>query len=567
MHPNIERNKTIPLLCSVILAFFLISTFAGPVSAGKLDDDYFSALRAYNKLLKSPKQKKYRQPWVDIINKFQKVYKRSPKERWADNALFRLGRAYRELYRYSGRKSDIKKSIEHYNRMIKLFPTSVLADDALFDLAEIALNVQKERDLALKHYKRIVTRYPKSDHRAKAKVAISKFSPPKSKYKKNNYKKPEQDTSLINVKQLRFWSNPTYTRVVIDAADEVSYSYRLLKKDPSIHKPQRLYIDLNQTKIGRELSTVVPIRDDLLKEARVAQNTPTSVRIVLDINTIDTFKIFSLHNPFRIVVDVNGKGTITAQKTAPLPSRALAKQLALHVKRIVIDPGHGGKDCGAPGYYKGVFEKDITLRVAKKLGERIKKELGCEVFYTRTSDKFLPLEERTAIANTKNADLFISIHANATEKRYTYGIETYFLNLATDNDAIMVAARENATSAKSISDLEIILNDLMRYSKINESSHLAACVQNGLIKDLQPKYSKIKDLGVKQAPFYVLLGAKMPSILVELGFISHKTECKRLTNFKYQDRLVSGIIKGVKRYIKEIKPSVMMADTYPQVGG
>ncbi len=579
MHPNQQKNykKTIRLLCVAILSFFLISTFAGTVSAGKLDDAYFSALRVYKKLLKSPKQKKYRHSWLNIITRFQTVYKKSRKGRWADNALFMIGRTYRELYRESGRKSDINQSINYYNRMIKRFPDSVRTDDALFALAEIALNVQKKKNIARKYYKRILTRYPKSDHQPRAKTAILRLPSPKSKNKNNNHKRIKQKKGTVNITQLRFWSNPTYTRIVIDAEDEVSYSYRLLKKDPSIKKPQRLYIDLNNTRVGPGLSTIIPIQDDLLKEARAAQHTSSSVRVVLDIKTIDTFKIFSLQNPFRIVVDVNGRGTITAKKigkrkgkiasTHHVPARALTKQLALKVKRIVIDPGHGGRDCGAPGYYRGVFEKNITLQIAKKLGKKIKKETGCKVFYTRTSDKFLPLEERTAIANTKNADLFISIHANATEKRHTYGIETYFLNLATDNDAIMVAARENATSAKNISDLEIILNDLMRSSKINESSQLSACIQNAVINRLKPKYSKIKDLGVKQAPFYVLLGAEMPCILIEVGFISNKRECRRLTDPKYQDHLVNGIIKGIKRYMKEISPPVMMADTAPPIGG
>ena len=568
MDPNHRiMYKQLPFFCAAILSFLLVSCFAWPVRAGKLDDAYFSARRSYQKLLKSPAQKKYRNYWVNVITRFQRVYKKSPKGRWADNALFMIGRTYRGLYRYSGRKSDAQQSINYYERVVKEFPTSVLADDALFALAEIAFNVQNKRKVACRYYTRIIKQYPKGDYYPKAKGAVSRLSPCNLQGTKTLNKTKWKATPIVNVEQLRFWSNPTYTRVVIGTEKQVSYSYRLLKKDPSIRKLQRLYIDLDQTKIGPGLSNIIPIRDDLLKDARVAQHTPTSVRIVLDIKTIDTFKIFSLQNPFRIVIDVNGKGTITAQKTPPLPSRALAKQFALNVQRIVIDPGHGGKDCGAPGYYKGVFEKDITLEIAKKLGGKIKKELGCEIFYTRTSDRFLPLEERTAIANTKNADLFISIHANASKKRHICGIETYLLNLATDNDAIMVAARENATSAKNISDLEIILNELMRNSKINESIHLASCIQNTLVQGLKRKYSIINDLGVKQAPFYVLLGAEMPSVLIEIGFISNKRECKRLTDPTYQEHIVDEITQGIKHYIKAIKPPVMMADTAPPVGG
>ena len=186
----------------------------------------------------------------------------------------------------------------------------------------------------------------------------------------------------------------------------------------------------------------------------------------------------------------------------------------------------------------------------------IRKDLKTEVYLTRSRDRFLTLEERTAIANTKNADLFISIHTNSHKDRRAYGIETYFLNLATDDEAIRVAAMENATSTKNISDLQTILHDLMQNAKINESSRLAGNVQVSMVRHLRNKrYSRVKDKGVKQAPFYVLLGAQMPAILVETGFISNPRECKRLVNPQYQQRICEAIIKGVKQYIKEITPT------------
>jgi N-acetylmuramoyl-L-alanine amidase len=242
-----------------------------------------------------------------------------------------------------------------------------------------------------------------------------------------------------------------------------------------------------------------------------------------------------------------------------LPPSALAKQLALGVRRIVIDPGHGGKDYGAPGYLRGVHEKKVVLAIAMRLAEKIKKELGAEVILTRSSDRFMTLEERTAFANTKNADLFISIHTNSHKDRRAYGIETYFLNLATDDEAIRVAAMENATSTKNISDLQSILNDLMQNAKINESSRLAVHVQSSMVSHLKSKrWTRIKNKGVKQAPFYVLLGAQMPSILIETSFISNPRECKRLTDTTYQNRLSEAIVLGIKKYIKEIAPTAFL---------
>jgi len=244
--------------------------------------------------------------------------------------------------------------------------------------------------------------------------------------------------------------------------------------------------------------------------------------------------------------------------TSPITPHDLAKQLALGVRRIIIDPGHGGHDGGAPGYLKGVKEKDLVLQIALRLARKIRRELGCEVILTRSDDRFLSLEERTAIANTKNADLFISIHANAHTDRRAYGLETYFLNLATDDDAVLVAARENATSRKNISDLQTILSDLMKNSKINESSRLARYVQKSMTSQLKTRYSNIKDKGVKQAPFYVLLGAQMPSILVETSFISNPRECKRLMDGNYQEHLSSAILRGVREYIKETSPTAFL---------
>jgi len=189
--------------------------------------------------------------------------------------------------------------------------------------------------------------------------------------------------------------------------------------------------------------------------------------------------------------------------------------------------------------------------------------IGCEVILTRSNDRFLTLEERTALANTKEADLFISIHVNAHRNKNAYGTETYFLNLATDEDAIRVAAMENATSTKNISDLQTILMDLMQNAKINESSRLASYVQTNMVHHLKKQYGNVQDKGVKQAPFYVLLGAQMPAILVETSFISNPRECKRLMDPGYQDRLCDGIVIGIEKYIKDTSPTAFQKKSTP----
>jgi N-acetylmuramoyl-L-alanine amidase len=178
--------------------------------------------------------------------------------------------------------------------------------------------------------------------------------------------------------------------------------------------------------------------------------------------------------------------------------------------------------------------------------------LGCKVYLTRTTDKFIPLEARTAYANTKDADLFISLHVNAAPSHRLKGVETYFLNLASDEESMRVAARENATTKRSISDLQVILNDLMLNSKINESHHLARDLHRGLLKILRKRY-KVRDLRVKQAPFYVLIGARMPAVLVEMGFITNQIEHRRLASKRYRAAVAEGVAKGVVDYAEYLK--------------
>jgi N-acetylmuramoyl-L-alanine amidase len=201
----------------------------------------------------------------------------------------------------------------------------------------------------------------------------------------------------------------------------------------------------------------------------------------------------------------------------------------------------------------GIREKDVMLKLAKILADRVRNDLKCEAILTRTSDTFLPLEDRTAIANTKKGDLFVSLHTNAHRDRRVSGIETYILNIALDEDAMNLAARENATSTKNIGDLQMILNDLMLNTKINESGRLAQFVHKGLMKELHKGYKRVNSRGVRQAPFYVLIGAEMPAVLVEVGYITNKTENSRLCSTAYLNRTADGIVKGIGSYIKDME--------------
>ncbi len=493
---------------------------------------YLRGKSCYEKLQKNTKKQKFRHNWTRCIERFEAAHRRDPEGPWAAASRYRMAELYLGLYKHSRKSSDRKEAIRIFRKIVADFPESRYHSKASEKLDALAPG--------------------------RAAPAARPAPPPSPRASEPG------GGGKREVSKLRFWSNPSYTRVVIDVDAQTTFKHRLLNKDPAHDKPQRIYVDLDKCRLAKNIEKKKVVNDNLLSDIRLGQNTRDTVRAVVDIKTFEKYNVFSLRNPFRVVIDVWGKARDKAPTTAAsarpeidddLPPSALTRQLALGVSRIIIDPGHGGKDHGAPGFIKGVREKDVVLAIGKKLAEKIQKTLKCEVVMTRTRDTFLSLEERTALANTRNGDLFISIHTNAHKNRGAYGIETYFLNLATDDEAILVAARENATSAKNISDLESILNDLMQNAKINESSRLAAHIQDSVYGNLRKRYKKVKSKGVKQAPFYVLLGAQMPAVLIETSFISNKRECKRLTNAKYQDRLCEGILNGIRKYIDETAPS------------
>jgi len=394
-------------------------------------DQFFKAEACYKKLRRSPRKIKYRDNWLRCINKFEAVYKKDSSGPWAAAGLFKSGELYRELYKRSYKASDKKEALDIFKRVIRHFPDS-----------EYRARAEKAMGISTRKRARttIQTKAQANEQQAAPVDSIAKVIEKSSSVIDTTPKTVEaSETQKTMVTNLRFWSNPSYTRIVIDADSETTYTHRLLKKDPAIQKPQRLYVDLDNSKLGKDTTKTIPINDNLLSDVRAGQYTLDSVRVVIDIKSFKTYKIFLLKNPFRIVIDVWGsppkavKERIppfkTAQKDKKMPASALAKQLALGVRRIVIDPGHGGRDYGAPGYLRGVHEKQVVLAIAKKLAQKIRKRLGLEVIMTRKSDRHLSLEERTAIANTKNADLFISIHTNSARDRRAYGIETYILQL------------------------------------------------------------------------------------------------------------------------------------------
>jgi len=540
---------------AVILFCLLFSTI--PLYGADYETQYGKARKDYYALKNSQKKKQYRSYWLNCIEEFQVVYTKYPRSPRSDDALFTVATLYYDLYAYSLLKTDLQQALSSFQSLVTEYPSSRLADDAQFKIGEIHLK-RKEFSEAYEAFQKVIDQFPKGDMISLARINLNKLKEYKPKPAPKELRgygtksQPKEENGLHPVTRIKYWSNPDYTRVVIYVDNEVPYTNRLLKRDPSIKKPPRLYIDIDSAVISPDLKQPIPIFDGLLKMARAGQNSPDTVRVVLDIESIKDYKIFPLNDPFRIVIDIFGVSSSEGKALAAMEEKQpLLPPSEPGIKRIVIDPGHGGRDPGAIGP-SGLMEKDVVLKIAKRLKKKLERR-GYEVFLTRERDIYLPLEERTAIANTKKADLFVSIHANASRKRGARGIETYILNFASDEETMELAAHENAISTKRLSDLQIILYSLMLNAKVNESSRLAHHVQRSMSNTLNHGRSSHRDRGVKQAPFYVLMGARMPAILAEVSFISNRSEERKLKSRKHLDKIAVAIAEGLDGYIEETK--------------
>ncbi|MDD3814589.1 MAG: N-acetylmuramoyl-L-alanine amidase [Desulfocapsaceae bacterium] len=606
---------------------------------GDLAKSFKQATSYFTELKKDKERVGSKEEWDTASKNFQKIHDRQPKSAYAAASLFMLGRITYSRYLQFRDVADLDKSLKYYQDVTTLFPWHQLADDSLFTQGRIQLEDKKDPQEAARIYARITSEYYTGELMSKAteklEILARDFNiplPPAVTAVVAEGSQPSAGSSpavdvseLPNVKNrsyvlpVKYWSSNNYTRIVINTSRPVSYKEELLEKVGE--QPRRLFIDFDKSYIEPQYRAPIPIQDGLLQQVRTAQFSPDTVRVVLDIESIKSYKIYSLPDPFRVIVDVHGQSNsadvavvdkltppekqgkddivslepgivkerpranldTTDDQNAPIlilqdykknklsakpkepapelnapltsPALSLAQQLNLGVRRIVLDPGHGGKDPGASAF--GLKEKDLVLQVAKKLAAKLKKEMGYEVILTRNDDTFISLEERTAIANTNGADLFISLHLNAHPSAKVYGFETYYLNLSTDSEAIRVAALENATSTHQLSDLQTILSDIMKNSKIDESSRLAEKVQGALSSGLTGrKYRQVKSLGVKQAPFYVLIGAEMPAILIEMAFLSNKTDAHQVKKGGYQDALAAEIVHGLQKYIRTITASL-----------
>jgi N-acetylmuramoyl-L-alanine amidase len=400
--------------------------------------------------------------------------------------------------------------------------------------------------------------------------------------------RPAAASTLSTIRDVRRDVLPEAVRITVELDTEVPFYQERLEK------PSRVFLDLKGTRTLPKLADAVFKFDtDVVHDIRLTRQSDSTTRLVVDLEGVSRYSVYTLYSPYRIVIDcerVNkapgtfaaasspkappekapgavppppasppaSKKAAAATRVAPAAPAAnsggefsVARQLGLGVSKIVIDAGHGGHDPGAAAF--GVSEAELVLDVALRLEKLLQQRPGFETVLTRRTDEYVTLEERTEIANRESADLFLSIHANASANATAGGVETYFLNFALNRQAEAVAARENAASGRNMSSLPGIVKAITLNSKLNESRDFAGIVQQSMVRGLRPSNKTLKDLGVKQAPFMVLIGAAMPSVLAEISFVTNRPEARLLKTSAYRQKIAEALLAGILRYQQTLK--------------
>jgi N-acetylmuramoyl-L-alanine amidase len=623
-------------LRAVAAILLLVFTFA-PVVAAKSAPG--SARALYNRTLEREQQLRALEQEATakqihtIVAAYDAIVRRFPASGYSDNALWQGGNLALLAFERFGDAADRRTAERLLRRLKSEYPTSTFArrvDEALGAsvLAEGALPARSSRG-------EIAAAANEGDSERPA--ATSGVEP-----QTDSQTSPSPAVMIREIKRTRI---PEGMRVTIEMDAETSFHAERLEN------PRRVFFDLKGTRPVPSLRDArLQFDDEIVREIRLGRHPQTTTRIVFDMNGVDSYSVFTLYSPYRLVIDfkplatassatpastaesvvrkstsqdkklsdtrgtagshradgvsngANGNGSVVGDSGAPpssvpslaatplsvsaavipveappapparpsaakptivtspiptLPSAnsdgkfSLSRQLGLGISRVVIDAGHGGHDPGAQS--NGVSESELTLDVALRLSRLLEKQPGVEVVLTRDTDVFIPLEERTAIANREGADLFLSIHANASRNPKARGVESYFLNFASNAAAEAVAARENAASSRAMHSLPEIVRAIALNDKIDESRDFAEMVQRSMVRRLSARNTQVRDLGVKQAPFVVLIGAAMPSVLAEISFVTNKQEGQLLKSTAYRQQIAESLLDAVLRYQQSLK--------------
>ena len=519
-----------------------------------------------------------------VIVAYEAIVRRYPASGYSDNALWQAGRLALDAFARFSQPQDKSTGTRLLRALETQYPTSKLARQVESVLATVTA-VPRDPATELPRPKAAIVEAPPSTPRAEP------ASPPRA--------------GLATIKEVKRVRLADVVRVTIELDAEVPFH------EERLTDPPRVFVDLPSTRSAPALTDQTLRFDgdaDVVRQIRIGRHPNRLTRVVLDAAGVSNYSVYALYNPYRLVIDCTRPASaavpailespvLAARRAAlewgpqlaptpsqsvgrvaavreperpllhseplPAPSAALppatslkgglsiSRQLGLTVSRIVIDPGHGGHDPGAKG--KGVTEAELVLDVALRLEALLQKTPGVEVLLTRRSDEFIPLPERTAIANREGADLFLSIHANASPIALARGIETYFLNFANNLSAAAVAARENAASSMAMGALPDFVKAIALNNKLDESRDFATQIQRAMLEKIRATNKTVKDLGVKQAPFVVLIGATMPSVLAEISFVTNPQEAKLLKGSAYRQRIAEALLAAIRKYQTSLK--------------
>ena len=543
--------------------------------------------------------------YQSAADSYEFLVREYPKSKYTQDALLRIAKIQREQL------GDVPSARKTYEDFLKKYPRSPKKREAQEALAELALLERGESDGATigassnaasreDSSTPTAARSARSAAPEKTEVAADSEANSSSGKVSGGAEATGRKASEgpPRIRRISASANAEETRVTIELDDTVRFTSSRIKN------PDRIFFDLHSARLTPELARGnIQVSGDLLSAVRVAQNQAGVVRVVLNVNGVKDYAASLSGNPPQLVISLfssaNRRGTtlraaksrstkpqaqsdgateearagasdsgdvktvsantkpdLVRPTTTPQPTRdgqsTLTRALGLKIGRIVIDAGHGGHDTGTIGP-TGLMEKDLCLDVALRLGKIIEQRLpGADIVYTRSDDTFIPLEERTNIANQAKADLFISIHANSSQDHGARGVETYYLNLKGSPEAMEVAARENASSDQGVHDLQDLVTKIARNEKIDESKEFAEDIQDSLAKRMQKSSRTVKNRGVKKAPFVVLIGADMPSILSEISFLSNPSDEKLLKQPEYRQRVAEGLYQGIASYLQSM---------------
>lgn len=522
----------------------LLALLALPVSAlgtpEAAEHAYQAARARYYALKRDTTQRKFRHNWRRVAQGFERIAATYPESRRAPDALFTAAETLQELSRISLLSEDLQAAIVDYRKLCQVYPHHHLADDAALSLAKIEVDRLNHPEAAKRILRRAMVQNPQGDRIAEIRSLLRALNRETTEQSHRSRSAPPTKAAAI----------PSPRKAPVDWKVKAFAAAALIPPEPLV-PPNPL-----------------PIRRD--GRAAPEPKAPATITLKLDsgpateprgnsLAARDEDQELNAHTTLEIEdrsAEPPPPRSQIAEKNASIErlrslgergTYPLSEQLGLKLRRVVVDAGHGGHDTGAIGR-RGTREKDVALAIALRLREVLGRS-GLEVILTRDHDSFVPLEERARRANQAKGDLFVSIHCNSARGRKLHGVETYSLNTASDRYSIRLAARENASSERRISDLQFILADLATKANTEESIRLAGHVHSNLVEHLRRRHRDVQDLGTKQALFYVLLGVKMPAILVETSFLSNPEEERRLSTGSYQSDAAEAIAAGIQDFL------------------